>query len=139
MDPLTAIFNIGSTIIDKIWPDKDKADAAKLEMFKLQQQGAFAEIQNGFNLMLENIKVNANEAMHSSIFVAGWRPFIGWTCGVALAYNYIAMPFIVWVTKCFYPEAPTMPALDMTELMVLLGGMLGIAGLRSREITQGKR
>uniref|UniRef100_A0A6H2A2F8 Putative holin n=1 Tax=viral metagenome TaxID=1070528 RepID=A0A6H2A2F8_9ZZZZ len=139
MDPLTAIFNIGSTIIDKIWPDKDKADAAKLEMFKLQQQGAFAEIQNGFNLMIENIKVNANEALHSSIFVAGWRPFIGWVCGIALAYNYIAMPFIVWITKCFYPEAPAMPALDMTELMVLLGGMLGIAGLRSREITQGKR
>lgn len=66
-------------------------------------------------------------------------PFIGWTCGVALAYNYIAMPMIVWITKCFYPEAPQMPALDMTELMVLLGGMLGIAGLRSREITQGKR
>jgi hypothetical protein len=139
MDPITAIMNIGGTIIDKIWPDKDKADAAKLEMFKLQQQGAFAEIQNGFNLMLENIKVNANEAMHASIFVAGWRPFIGWTCGVALAYNYIIMPFIVWITKCFYPEAPVMPALDMTELMVLLGGMLGIAGLRSREITQGKR
>ncbi len=139
MDPLTAILNLGGSLLDKIFPDKDKADAAKLEMFKLQQQGAFAEIQNGFNLMLENIKVNAAEALHSSIFVAGWRPFIGWVCGIALAYNYIAMPLIVWITKCFYPEAPQMPALDMTELMVLLGGMLGIAGLRSREITQGKR
>jgi hypothetical protein len=87
----------------------------------------------------ELLQKSRNEAMHASIFVAGWRPFIGWTCGVALAYNYVAMPFIVWVTKCFYPEAPVMPALDMTELMVLLGGMLGIAGLRSREITQGKR
>lgn len=139
MDPLTAIFNIGSTIIDKIWPDKDKADAAKLEMFKLQQQGAFAEIQNSFNLMLENVKVNANEALHSSLFVAGWRPFIGWICGAALLYNYIAMPFIVWVVKCFYPEAPGIPELNMTELLVLLGGMLGVAGLRSREITAGKR
>lgn len=139
MDPLTAIFNIGSTIIDKLWPDKDKADAAKLKMFELQQQGAFQEVQNGFNLMLENIKVNANEALHASIFVSGWRPFCGWVCGVALAYNYIAMPFIVWAAKCFYPEAPAMPALDMTELLVLLGGMLGIAGLRSREIMEGKR
>lgn len=139
MDPLTAILNIGNNILDKIFPDKDKADAAKLKMFELQQQGAFAEVQNSFSLMLENIKVNANEALHSSIFVSGWRPFIGWTCGIALAYNYIAMPFIVWIVMCFYPNAPAMPALDMTELMVLLGGMLGIAGLRSREITQGKR
>lgn len=139
MDPLTAIFNIGSTIIDKIWPDKDKADAAKLEMFKLQQQGVFAEIQNDFNLMLENVKVNANESLHSSIFVAGWRPFIGWICGFALLYNYIAMPFIVWLVTCFYSDAPAMPALAMTELLVLLGGMLGVAGLRSREIVAGKR
>lgn len=139
MDPFTAILNIGSNIIDKIWPDKTQSEAAKLKMFELQQQGAFAEIQNDFNLMLENIKVNAAEALHASVFVAGWRPFIGWVCGIALAYNYIAMPFIVWITKCFYPNAPQMPALDMTQLMVLLGGMLGIAGLRSREITQGKR
>ena len=139
MDPLTAVLNLGGSILDKIFPDKDKADAAKLEMFKLGQQGALQEVMNGFNLMLENIKVNANEAMHASVFVAGWRPFIGWVCGIALAYNYIAMPFIVWVTKCFYPEAPQMPTLDMTELLVLLGGMLGVAGLRSREITAGKR
>jgi hypothetical protein len=139
LDPLTAVLNLGGSILDKIFPDKTQAEAAKLKMFELQQQGAFAEVQNSFNLMLENVKVNANEALHASIFVAGWRPFIGWTCGVALAYNYVAMPFIVWVTKCFYPEAPVMPALDMTELMVLLGGMLGIAGLRSREITQGRR
>jgi len=139
MDPLSAILNIGNSILDKIFPDKDKADAAKLKMFELQQQGAFAEIQNGFTLMLENIKVNANEALHSSIFVSGWRPFIGWTCGIALAYNFVAMPFIVWATKCFYPEAPEMPALDMTELLILLGGMLGVAGLRSKEIISGKR
>ena len=139
MDPLTAVLNIGTSIIDKIWPDKTQAEAAKLKMFELQQQGALAEIQNGFNLMLENIKVNANEALHQSVFVAGWRPFIGWVSGFALAYNYIAMPLIAWVTKCFYPAAPDMPALDMTELMVLLGGMLGIAGLRSSEIKQGKR
>lgn len=139
MDPLTAIINIGTTVLDKIFPDKDKADAAKLEMFKLSQQGAFAEIQNSFSLMLENIKVNAAESLHKSVFVAGWRPFIGWICGVALLYNYILMPFIVWFVTCFYPDTPAMPGLDMTELLILLGGMLGIAGLRSREITQGRR
>lgn len=139
MDPFTAIINIGSSIIDKIFPDKTEAEKAKLKMYELQKQGEFQETQNAFSLMLENIKVNTAEALHASVFVAGWRPFIGWVCGFALAYNYVLMPLIVWTTKCFYPAAPSMPALDMTELMVLLGGLLGIAGLRSREITQGKR
>lgn len=133
MDPLTAVLNIGTSIIDKIWPDKTQAEAAKLKMFELQQQGALAEIQNGFNLMLENIKVNANEALHQSVFVAGWRPFLGWVGGCAFAYNYVIMPMLVYFIKLYNPAAPAMPALDMGELTTLLFGMLGISGMRTFE------
>lgn len=131
MDPLTAILNIGSSIIDKIWPDKDKADQVKLEMFKAQQAGQLQEIANQFSITMEQVKVNAEEAKHNSIFVSGWRPFVGWICGFALGYNYILFPFIAWAAKWADSGAPTMPALDSGELMTLLFGMLGLGAMRS--------
>jgi len=135
-DPVTAILNLGSQVIDKIFPDKDAADKAKLEIFKLEQEGKLEELKNTFQNWTKQIEVNIIEASNPSIFVSGWRPFVGWICGIALAYNYIAMPFIVWIVKCFYPNSPEMPILDMFELMTLLFGMLGIAKLRS--VDKGK-
>ncbi len=133
MDPLSAILNIISVGIDKIFPDKDKAEAAKLEMFKLGQQGQLQEAMNTFQLATEQIRVNVEEAKSQSVFVAGWRPFIGWVCGVALAYNYVAMPFIVWGARWISDKAPGMPALDMGELSTLLFGMLGLGVMRTVE------
>lgn len=129
-----SIFDFGSKIIDKIFPDKDKAEAAKLEMFKLQQAGELKEIDNQFQLMVEQIKVNAVEASSTNIFVSGWRPFVGWVCGFAFAYNYVFMPFLVWVALWIDPKgAPEMPVLDMGELTTLLFGMLGLGVMRTYE------
>jgi len=89
------------------------------------------EIQNVATVA--QTKINEIEAASEKLFVAGWRPFIGWVCGIALAYNYIAMPLIVWTTLCFYPEAPEMPILETEELYTLLGGMLGLGWLRSKD------
>ncbi len=136
MDPLSAILNIISIGIDKIFPDKDKAEAAKLEMFKLGQQGQLQEAMNTFQLAMEQTKVNTEEAKSQSVFVAGWRPFIGWVCGVALAYNYVVMPFIVWLSTWGSKTAPGMPVLDMGELMTLLFGMLGLGAMRTYEKTK---
>ena len=136
MDPLSAILNIGSSIIDKIWPDKDKADAIKLEMFKAQQAGQLQEVANQFALTMEQIKVNAEEAKHNSIFVSGWRPFVGWTCGFSLAYNYILFPFMAWAAKWIDSGAPAMPELESGELMTLLLGMLGLGAMRSFDKTK---
>ncbi len=137
MDPLSAILNIISVGIDKIFPDKDKAEAAKLEMFKLGQQGQLQDAMNTFQLATEQIRVNVEEAKSQSVFVAGWRPFIGWVCGVALAYNYVAMPFIVWGARWISDKAPAMPALDMGELSTLLFGMLGLGVMRTVEKVKG--
>ncbi len=136
MDPLSAILNIIGVGIDKIFPDKDKAEAAKLEMFKLGQQGQLQEAMNTFQLAMEQTKVNTEEAKSQSVFVAGWRPFIGWVCGVALAYNYVVMPFIVWDSRWASKTAPGMPTLDMGELMTLLFGMLGLGAMRTYEKTK---
>jgi|TARA_R110000782_G_scaffold492_2_gene1604 hypothetical protein len=79
-------------------------------------------------------KINAVEAQHRTLFVAGWRPFIGWICGVALAYNFVIRDLFIWVTKT--TEAP--PALQMDHLMTVLLGMLGLGGLRTYEKIKGK-
>ena len=133
---LGSVFDFGSKIIDKIFPDKTEAEKAKFEMYKLEKAGELQEIQNQFQLMTEQIKVNAIEAAHPSIFVSGWRPFVGWVCGGALFYNYIGMPMIVWTTSCFYPTAPLMPVLNTGELMTILAGMLGLGVLRTVEKSQ---
>lgn len=128
---LGSVFDFGGKIIDKIFPDKDAADKAKLEMLKLQQQGEFKELDLEYGNRAQQIAVNIEEAKNGSVFVSGWRPFVGWICGSALAYNYIVMPFIVWMTKCFFPNVPEMPTLNNGELMALLSGLLGIGAFRS--------
>lgn len=79
------------------------------------------------------LAINIEEAKSGSIFVAGWRPFIGWTCGFALFYNYIGMPLLAWTAKLIWPDAPDMIALETAELYTLLGGMLGLGWLRSQD------
>ena len=82
-------------------------------------------------------EINKLEAQSRRFFVAGWRPFIGWVSGVALAYNYVIRPFIEPVYQIHYPDI-ILPVLDMGELMPILLGMLGIAGMRSYEKVKGK-
>ncbi len=135
---LGSLFDLGGKIIDKIFPDKTQADQAKLKMFELQQQGELQALQNEFNLALEQLKINAIESAHPSVFVSGWRPAVGWVCVCAYAYNYVFMPLIVWTAKLFTPDVPTMIMLETGELTTLLFGMLGIGTLRTVEKIKGK-
>jgi len=79
-------------------------------------------------------KINEIEAGHRTVFVAGWRPFIGWVCGVALAYNFVIRDLFIWALK---PESIP-PALQMEHLMTVLLGMLGLGGLRTYEKIKDK-
>jgi hypothetical protein len=74
-------------------------------------------------------EINKVEAQHRTIFVAGWRPFIGWVCGVALAYNFVLRDLLIWIVG---PEQVP-PALQMEHLMTVLIGMLGLGGMRTFE------
>jgi hypothetical protein len=130
---LGSVFDFGGKIIDKIFPDKTAADAAKLKMFELQQQGVFKEMDQSFQLSIEQIKVNAVEAANPSVFVSGWRPAVGWVCVAAYAFNYLLLPLLNWGAKWADPSAPLILALDTGELTTLLFGMLGIGGLRTFE------
>jgi hypothetical protein len=83
--------------------------------------------------MVQQLAVNLAEAAHRSVFVAGWRPFIGWVCGAALAYNFIFRDLLVWALATWTPAAPIPPALQMDQLMTVLLGLLGLGTLRTVE------
>lgn len=129
LDPLSAILDIGSKVIDRVWPDPTAAAAAKLELFKLQQSG---ELQ----MMVSQMDINKEEAKSPSMFVSGWRPFIGWVCGAACAWNWIGLKVALFVAAYFGKELHLAPA-DIGEMMPVLLGMLGLGGLRTMEKIQG--
>ncbi|MFA5378023.1 MAG: holin family protein [Dehalococcoidia bacterium] len=134
---LGSIFDFASRVIDKIFPDKDAADRAKLEMLKVQQAGQFKELEMEWDAMKAQIAVNAKEAEHPSVFVSGWRPAVGWVCVGAYAFNYLLLPLMNWLAKWHDPMVPPILALDTGELTTLLFGMLGIGGLRTYEKIKG--
>ena len=119
-----ALLGIGGKLIDKLIPDPVAQDAARLELLKLQQSGELAA-------MLAQTDVNKVEAASGSVFVAGWRPAIGWVCALAMAYQYLVRPFLV----AFNPVL-AFPGLD-DNLWQLLAGMLGLGGLRTFEKVNG--
>jgi len=83
-------------------------------------------------------EINKVEAQHSSIFVAGWRPAIGWVCAAALAFQYLVRPFWVWAISVWTPGTPVPPGLD-DMLWQLMFGMLGMGGLRSWDKSKGTK
>lgn len=127
VDPITAAMNIGGQLIDRIWPDPAQRDRARLELLRLQESGALAQIS-----------VNTAEANHRSIFVAGWRPFIGWVCGVSCAWNWLGLGVANFVIAMYQPETPPLVPLDLSSMMPVLMGMLGLGALRTVEKLQGK-
>jgi len=107
-------------------PDKNKRSEAK-EQFEGQMLMAMTGLVQG------QLEINKIEAKHASIFVAGWRPAIGWICGSALAWNFILQPILAWVAFLFDVDLKDMPTLDTGELTTILLGMLGLGGLRTYE------
>lgn len=88
--------------------------------------------------LLGQLDINKEEAKHESLFVAGWRPGIGWVCGAAFAYHYLGQPLAIFVIAVMHwtPPAP-IPTFDMGSLLTVLLGMLGLGGLRSYEKLKG--
>ena len=107
-------------------PDKNKRAEAK-ELFEGQILTALVSLVQG------QLEINKQEAQHGSIFVAGWRPAIGWICGAGIGWNFVVKPIIVWVGFLAGVDMALAPELDTSELMTLLLGMLGLGGLRTYE------
>ena len=131
-----SVLDLGSKIIDRIWPDPAQRDAAKLELFKAQQAGEFKEMDQAFEIAKAQIGVNQVEASNGALFVSGWRPAIGWVCAAALAYQYVGRPLVAWTFAVVGHPLPPMPGLD-DNLWQLMMGMLGLGGLRTFEKVKG--
>ena len=113
----------------RLIPDKNARAKAK-EAFEGQMLNAMSSLVQG------QLDINKTEAAHGSIFVAGWRPFIGWVCGMALVWNFIVQPLLLWIAWMMPDlgiDMSTAPKLDSGELMTVLLGMLGLGGLRTYE------
>ena len=109
--------------------DKEKRAAAERDI-RAKLTDSLAQVD------LAQLGINKVEAAHRSMFVAGWRPFIGWTCGVALMYTYVLQPILVFgLAQAGY--LVELPKMDLGELMPVLMGMLGLGGLRSWEKVKG--
>lgn len=118
-----------SPILDgvlRLIPDKNKRAEAK-EQFEAQMLVAMTGLVQG------QLEINKVEAQHRSIFVAGWRPGIGWVCGAALAWNFIVLPLVQWGAFLASYDLGSAPRLDTDELVTVLMGMLGLGGLRTYE------
>jgi hypothetical protein len=130
LDPISAIANTVGTIVDKIWPDKTEVEKNKLAEFQAELQASLQDEQNNFQLALEQVKSNAVEASSQSVFVAGWRPAIGWICGLAFAWSYVLAPMGTWIALMM-GKSITPPVLDIGGMMPVLLGMLGLGAMRS--------
>lgn len=125
MNPiLIPLLQLGSQLIERWIPDK--AAQAKAEMDLLKLAG-----EQDFQTTIKQIEVNIQEAQHQSIFVAGWRPFVGWICGLGLAYQAILHNLIEWLSGIY--GFPVPPAPDSEVLIYVLGGLLGLGALRTYE------
>ena len=119
------VLAAGLKVLDKFVPDP----AAKV-----QAESEFRNALMAWDTAQAN--VNAAEAASASVFVAGWRPFIGWVCGGALAYQFVVAPLVFWAFLAFGHPIPAPPALD-GFLWELMFGMLGLGGLRTYEKVKG--
>ena len=131
LDPVTAALDVGGKLIDRFWPDQASKDAAKLELFKAQQSGELAQLTSDTQLALGQIEVNKEDSKSGNFWQSGWRPYIGWICGTGLGYQFLIYPILV----AFVPK---IVQLDMGTLLTLLGGLLGLGAMRTKEKLEGK-
>lgn len=117
-----AVADLANTAINKIWPDKSEQEKQEIAAAVMMVQG--------------QININQTEAASSSLFVSGWRPMIGWVCGVACAWNWIGLKIALFVAALFGHSINLQPA-DISEMMPVLLGMLGLGGLRTIEKLNG--
>ena len=127
---IAALIPLISSVIDKVIPDKNGAEKAK--------QAIEAElIKNATQLNLAQAETNKIEAEHRTVFVAGWRPFIGWVCGAAMAWHFVGVPLITFFAAWSGAIIPPLPVFDMNSLMTVLMGLLGLGSMRTFEKMKG--
>ena len=138
-DPVSAAFDLGKTAIERIWPDPIRRAEELRKLKELEQKGDLAELNAHVQLMIGQLEVNKVEAGHKSLFVAGWRPWIGWVGGMALAYQFVLYPLLMWLwvilkaKSIIPPGIDVPPVLDTGALFSIVTAMLGVGAMRSHD------
>lgn len=122
-EPIEALGNV----FDKVFTSDDERAQAEAVLAKIRQRPQLLQAE-----------INKIEAGHRSVFVAGWRPFIGWACGSALVYSFIARDLIAWGMSVWAPAIEPPPELAMQHLVSILMALLGLGGLRTVEKLRGR-
>tara|TARA_R100001460_G_scaffold96817_1_gene139231 strand:+ start:381 stop:776 length:396 start_codon:yes stop_codon:yes gene_type:complete len=117
-------------LLDKFIPDAD-------EKAKLAHEIATMAEKQAHEANMGQLEINKMEAQHRSVFIAGWRPFLGWGLSFAMIWHFVIVPMITFGFAYAGVEPPELPAFDMESLMTVLLGMLGLGGLRTFEKTKG--
>lgn len=112
--------------------DPNKSAEIKLKLVEIESK--ISEFT--YLLMKGQIEINLEEAKNPNLFVSGWRPFIGWTCGFSLWWQFIFSPIFEWVVKLMGKNIVS-PVLDTTSLLTILMAMLGLGGMRTFEKYKG--
>ena len=123
---LTSLIEPVTGLLDKFIEDKD-------QKAKLAHEIATMGEKHAQQLSLAQIEVNKAEAASGSFFKGGWRPFVGWVCAVAFAYHFVIQPLLIFIFSYIGIEPPDLPEFQMNTLLTVLGGLLGIGGLRTYE------
>ena len=130
LDPFTAGFDLIKTGLDKFFPDADLELKGKLAE-------AASEINNSYQLQLSQLEINKVEAASTSLFVSGWRPAIGWVCGVSLLYAALVEPIARFIATVLFTYTGLFPIINTELTLQILLGLLGLAGMRSFEKSKG--
>jgi len=130
MNPLllAPLLEVGKTLLDRFIPDPEAKRAAEAEFLKMAMDGELKQT-------IAQLEINAREAAHPSVWVAGWRPFFGWAGGAGFVYATILQPLLAWWAAI--KGWPTPPTLNLDLLWAVVTGLLGIGGLRTFEKTKG--
>lgn len=130
MNPLILgpLLSLGKDLIDRFLPDPEKKREAEMELFKMAADGEMKQI-------IAQLEINAKEAAHPSLWVAGGRPFFLWIGGVGFGYAVLLQPMLAWVALIKGWPEPPLPDVDL--LWVVVSGLLGISSLRSVEKIKG--
>jgi hypothetical protein len=130
MNPLliAPILDLGKSLLDRFFPNPEEKAKAEAQFLQMLQEQELKKI-------IAQLQINAQEAASPHLFVAGWRPFIGWCCGAGFLWATIGQPVFAWLAAAKGWPAP--PEIDTEVLLYVLGGMLGLGTLRTFEKTKG--
>jgi len=122
-EPIAAV----GAIVDELFTSDEERLDKEEALLRLAQRPALVQAE-----------VNKIEAQHRSVFVAGWRPFVGWVCGAALAYSFILRDLISWALVAAKVDVEAPPELAMEHLLTVLLALLGLGGYRTFEKINGR-